>query len=46
MCISAIALSIPNGNSIHFTDKCAMKWKKQQYYVGQSISGMACGVKI
>lgn len=40
MCISATALSPPNGNSIHFTDECTVKWREEQYYVAHSIAGM------
>lgn len=44
ICISATALSLPNGNSIHFTDECTMKWREQQYYVAHSIAGGDCSV--
>lgn len=40
ICISATALSLPNGNSIHFTDECTVKWREQQYYVAHSIAGV------
>lgn len=40
ICIPATALSLPNGNSIHFTDECTMKWREQQYYVAHSIAGV------
>lgn len=38
MCISATALSLPNGDSIQVTDECTMKWGEQQHYVAHSTA--------
>lgn len=40
ICVSATALSLPNGNSIHLTDERSMKWREQLYYVAHSIAGV------
>lgn len=40
ICISATALSRPNGSSIHFTDECTVKWREQRYYEARSVAGM------
>lgn len=31
---------LANGNSVHFTDECVMKWREQQHYGAWSIAGV------
>jgi len=33
-------LSLPDGNSIYFTDECTVKWREQRYYVAHSVAGV------
>lgn len=38
--IPGVYCLLANGNWVHFTDECVMKWREQQHYVAASIAGV------